>query len=300
MNDSKDKKLINGSLLFAVIALVVAFVLSVAVLFERIIAFMDSVPYATVAISRSADEDDPYSNPSGVLIERSENHSNNTISAFNIKKDEITWSTDTSVEIFRSYYKDGANQIDVLSARGDNVLAPGTDNRFVLRVMNDKNIKVDYTVTAEAYYSHNDKQIPVIVRFSDSDGKYMLGSEMSWTPVMNLNTLKVSRSLSPACHEDYCLDWQWPFESGNDVYDTYLGNSAVNEDITLTVKFKILAKENTNPNTNGGKKNDGTNPRTGETFNLVVWSVIAVVTLAVLIVVIILFKRRRKKDEQNS
>ena len=79
--------------------------------------------------------------------------------------------------------------------------------------------------------------------FYDYTGKYIIGSETSWENVLNVSPERVNETgeLSVGNKMPYEFLWQWPYEHGDDAFDTMLGNLAVDEDLTLTVEINVLA-----------------------------------------------------------
>ena len=47
---------------------------------------------------------------------------------FEVSDEQTVWTTNTQVEIFRSYYENGEHIITVKSDDGDKLIAPGTEN----------------------------------------------------------------------------------------------------------------------------------------------------------------------------
>ena len=114
-------------------------------------------------------------------------------------------------------------------------------------------------------------------------GRYMIGSEEGFAPVMDMNGVKEHATLDPGNYAIYNLEWQWPFEVGDDAYDTYLGNLAaeLEEDVTLTIVIRTFATAV-----------DGSDiPETGDETNLTRLIVVAVAALVGIVIVIIKMKK---------
>ena len=302
MKTTIEKKLINKPLLFAVLSLFIAFVLSTVVLCERIITVFDPTPSAIVSIARNTAVKTTNTEQNGVTVESYGARTEDTVSAIKVTSGNMVWKTMTEVNIFKISYENGEKKITVIGGDSDEVIAPGTDNKFKFKIQNDADFNIDYLVTAEAFYSDSEKPIPINVRFSDEKGIYFLGTETGMLPVMELNKLNFKRTLSSRSYLNYFLEWEWPFESGNDEYDTFLGNEAVDEDVTLTIVLSVLASQNTNPNINEGNKfEDISRPITGETFNIIVWGTISLISFVILIIVIVyIYKRRWNEDGEKN
>ncbi len=160
---------------------------------------------------------------------------------FEARDTEQIWTSNTQVEIFRLSYENGEHNITVLSEDTDKVVAPGTANEYTFWLKNTGNVPLDYVVWTEAYFSHEENTIPISVKLGRYNGQYYVGSEDSWEEVDRLNDFKHQGQISVNSYDSYTLYWQWPFESGDDAYDTMLGNLAVEEDITLTVEIHTMA-----------------------------------------------------------
>lgn len=208
---------------------------------------------------------------------------------FRVYDDNTVWSSQTDVEIFRVSYKNGSGQVTVNSANGDKLLAPGTSNQYHFTLENTGNVDLKYTMTMEAYFSHNDTPIPVHARVVDYKGDYLLGSPEKSVDVLELNNVEKKGTLAAGYVAPYTLEWEWPFEV-DDQYDTMLGNLAVDEDITLTIVIRTTASYTPDP--------AGGIPKTGDTSNIQLAFTVMVTSGAALLV--ILFLPKRKQEEQNG
>ncbi|MDE5984393.1 MAG: LPXTG cell wall anchor domain-containing protein [Eubacterium sp.] len=217
-----------------------------------------------------------------------------SIPGFNISDNDQTWESSTEINIFKVSYQNGDKVVTALSQNGDKIIAPGIANDYSFVLNNTGNTAVDYTMSVEAYISDNITSIPVQVKLKDYTGRYLVGSENEWQSVLDLNNISDSASLAAGYHTTYTLGWQWPFES-NDEFDTQIGNLAEGEDITLTIAIKTIASADADDSadTNNGA---GQPPKTGDNFNILIWSVLAAASLFVMIL-LIFFKRREKEED---
>lgn len=203
--------------------------------------------------------------------------------------EEGVWTTETDIEIFKISYKNGENQITVNGQ--DKLIAPGTENTYSFKLENTGEVPVSYGMEMEAYISNNVDMIPVEAKVFDHKGRYLAGSETSWAPVLDINGVKDSGELAPEHYWDYTLQWQWPFE-GDDEYDTFLGNKAVDEDITLTIIIR------TNAEAEDTIIRDGGIPKTGDDSSMILWTVLLAV--AALALIACLFVRRKNEEEADE
>lgn len=206
------------------------------------------------------------------------------IPGFEVYDENTLWSTETDVEIFKISYINGEGVVTVNSEREDNLLAPGTQNEYKFWLKNTGNVTVSYTMAAEAYFSNNEYPIPVEVRIKDYDGNYLLGGTEAWDDVLRLNEVTDTASLGPNSYANYTLEWQWPFEL-DDEYDTFLGNLAVEEDLTLTIVIRTIATAEY--------------VKTGDQTNVNLWVIVMLIALSALIVLLVVYKKRRKIIEEE-
>ncbi len=195
-------------------------------------------------------------------------------SAFVVYDDAVTWTTDTSVEIFHLSYDNESGSISVTSENQDAVFAPGTSNSYTFYLKNTGGTSLDYTMWMESSVSNETYAIPIQVRVVSSDGTWILGDEDTWVDSSALNTVFDEERLASGRYDWYTLEWQWAFASGDDEYDTFLGNLAMEEDVSLTVVIHTLAviseettNDTENETSNESAKNTAicsTSPKTGD------------------------------------
>lgn len=164
---------------------------------------------------------------------------------FEAYDEKTIWSTKTKVDIFSTSYQNNQNVVTVENRENDKLIAPGTKDSYTFWLKNTGGIPIDYTLEFEAIFSPENVKIPVKAKIKSHDGDWMLGEDEKWADVLNLNTVKDRATLDVNQSVKYTLDWQWPFERDNDSYDTYLGNRAVDEDLSLTIIIKTVAEANT-------------------------------------------------------
>ena len=306
MNEYSHLRRQKRSMLFPVVALALCVVLSASVLFSRLIGYSESQRQLFVPLTESngVTKVDSFQRVSAqapsvqLLSQRSEavivpldnEDTNPTVKpvnpGFQVEDENTVWEGKTDVEIFRLSYENGEGQITVNSGRGDKVIAPGTENEYRFTLQNTGDVNLDYTLEMEAYFSDGEKMIPVEARVVDYTGKYLVGSADSYADVLELNEVSEKGSISAGYIAPYTLQWQWPFE-GDDAYDTWLGNMAMEEDITLTIVIRTTAEY-------GGE--GGQPPQTGDNGTVMVAAVVMVGSFAGLLVVLLLPKRKREEN----
>lgn len=222
----------------------------------------------------------------------------NAAPGFEVTDDDQTWTTETQVEIFKLSYENGEAIITVASSDGDKLIAPGTENNYTFKLKNTGNVALDYTVDVDAYVTPGDILLPVTARINRYDGEWVVGGD-GYVDIPTLDTAYDSGVLGAGKYTYYTLDWQWPFESGNDEYDTLLGNiAAEGEDITLTIVIKTTAEADYTETGSPGI----TPPQTGDISHETMWFVLggSSAVLFVITIVVQLGDKRRKRAEANT
>ena len=214
---------------------------------------------------------------------------------FTASDDNTVWEGQTEVDIFKISYNGTNGEITVRSQDGKKVLAPGTSNLYRFALHNTGNVSLDYTMSMEAYFSNEEYAIPVIVRVTDWQGNYLAGSAESKDDVLALNDVAQAGVIAAGNIYAYTLEWEWPFESGDDAYDTMLGNLAVDQDITLTIVINTTAEGSTDPDQPGG-----TPPQTGDTTMVALLATLMVASMAGIMVILLLRSKKDKKENETA
>ncbi|MBR5248160.1 MAG: sortase B protein-sorting domain-containing protein, partial [Lachnospiraceae bacterium] len=203
------------------------------------------------------------------------------------------WTTNTQVEIFRISHENDDHEVTVSSDNGDKIIAPGTRNSYTFKLKNTGNVPMDYTVSIDAYFTPGDVAMPITGRLSRHDGKWIVGDQEEYAEVATLNGAQDSATLSQGRYCYYVLEWEWPYESGNDNWDTWLGDLAVSQDLTFTIVINTTATESTNPSADIGMI-----PKTGDDSMVALWVILAAGSL--LIIIILMFLKTREGKTQGS
>lgn len=285
---------------------------SLAVLFTRLRSFNEKGFENIIALTRTGSETNmtvsmanaPAQSPASQTVTTSSSESSSQTQSANpsfITYDEnIVWSTQTDVEIFKMTYDNVSGEITVKPNSGtDKLLAPGTTNDYTFTLENNGDVPLDYTMSMQAWFG-SEYVIPVKAKVSDYNGKYLLGSANKSEDVLKLNTVGDSGVLGAGRCAVYTLDWEWVFEQGIDEYDTMLGNLAVDDDITLTIRILTTAKYDDDP----GSEDEGLpnpepdNPTTGQIMRTGIAALILVGIM--LISAVSLFVNKQGDDEEKD
>ena len=205
---------------------------------------------------------------------------------------ETEWTNSSEVEIFRISYANGEGKITVNSNGTDKVIAPGTSNNYTFKLKNTGNVSKSYKMVVEMWFEPAGIVIPVEVRINRYDRTWILGERDTFVSASEVDTVEDNGILSAGNYTYYTLEWQWPFESGNDELDTLLGNMATEEDITFSIAINVVAEATEDPEEEGGIHPG----QTGDDWNNTLWITLAVCSFIVLILPLF----RRKKDEESE
>jgi len=201
------------------------------------------------------------------------------------------WTTDTEVEIFHIEYLNGVDST-VHTSNGDKLIAPGTENTYVFKLKNTGEVPIDYTVKVEAYIEPANIFLPIEGRMRCYDGNWMVGSAYDYEDILMLDGATDSASLGVNKYAYYELEWRWPFESGRDEYDTWLGNEAILKDITLTIRIQTIAT--------GDAISVGNVAATGDDSKPLLYLALAGGALILIFLLILLGRKKEEKEEQKQ
>lgn len=295
MNKYSSLRKKNSSTALAAVSLALCVVLSASLLFSRLMTFVpaDRQHYIPLTVGNGVTtvvttrQDSLRSGPRQPVVLAASPFL--TQSWFQVYDENTVWKGETDIEIFRASYKNGQGEVTVKSMDGDKLLAPGTENTYSFTLENTGSEPLQYEMSMEAYFSDGEKVIPVVARVCDLSGRYLCGSEEEYADVLELNNVSDSGTLRAGYVQPYTLQWEWPFE-GDDAYDTWLGNLAGEEDITLTIVINTLASYT--------PVDDGGIPKTGDTSGIGL-SLSAMVISFTGLLILLLIPRRRREEENG-
>lgn len=274
-NESKDKK--NSIIKILLILLIILFLLSLLILVIRIGNFL---PNGTDII----------------FIEPKD-------AEFIGEDDKTVWNGETKIEIFTINSVNGEGKMTVSSGTGDNVIAPGMDGYYKFSFKNLGNIAIDYSCNIIASFKgHNidfdNSVIPFKIRLKDYQNNYVIGDKNTWESIDKLVNYQDVKTIGKNCYVYYELEWAWPFESGNDEFDTLLGNMSSESKIEFTIDISVNAVQSNKLNAEGGLKYNNKDPRTGG--NIVPLPYIMLNFLILIILIILIIFKRKNKENKNT
>lgn len=164
---------------------------------------------------------------------------------------EIEAGDNGEFQVFSMEYENDDGMITVSGMDGNRVVAPGTSGEALFRLKNVDDVTIDYTLEPKVVYT-SEFTLPILMRLIRPDGTYMAGDEETWIKAEEMNDIVADADTIP--EEEgvaYVLQWKWDFESGDDDYDTLLGNEKW-ADVGIKVSFLATASANTSVEENGG------------------------------------------------
>lgn len=218
--------------------------------------------------------------------------------SFTAYDDKTVWQAETDVDIFRLTYDNESGEVTVggASDNSDDLIAPGTSGAYRFYLENTGDVPLHYTMNMEAWISGTDLNIPVKASVVSHEGEYLLGNRDEKAEVLALNTVEDSGALGVDKLSAYTLEWEWPFEQGDDTYDTMLGNLAVDNNLALTIRINTTATYNDNPEDEDAGLD---NPQTGDRIPM---QLLVCVIVLMLILMLASFQTgyHRKNEETNE
>lgn len=212
-----------------------------------------------------------------------------------VSDDQAYWATRTQLDIFRISYEDGQHKITVLSSDGTKVIAPGTSNSYTFKLKNNGVVPMDYRLALDAYVTPGDVSIPILARLRRHDSHWVLGDAEHGEGIPALDATGDSATLGIGKFVCYTLDWRWPFESGDDAYDTFLGNIPKDEPVTFTIVISTSARASYTSDCDIGILAPHTNY-----FHLGFWLTLSAAALLTLVILVLVDKRRHLWNRQKA
>ena len=195
-------------------------------------------------------------------------------------------SMDETLNVFAMEYQNDSGEVTIKGQDGEKVVAPGCDVEYTLRLRNTDKVALDYSFTPDIKYT-SIFELPIVVRLIDPDDNYIIGDETTWVPLEEIGNAECSGTLMQNETAEYVFQWKWPFESGDDKYDSFLGSANLDGDIGVDLSFGLHAEANTTVDANGGFFSS----HQGRISTTVIIAILLAIAIALLLVYII-----RKRD----
>lgn len=145
----------------------------------------------------------------------------------------ITGTTASAEEISPNSYSEengGWFETVPINIFGENV-APGTSGEHEFSVRNTS----DYELKYELVFYGDNAEIPLRYRIRNGE-EYLLGDENTWLDATTIENAKRSYGAVEVKGKlDLVIEWEWPYESGNDELDTAVGINGL--DVTYYISL---------------------------------------------------------------
>ena len=204
--------------------------------------------------------------------------------------DSPAWTTQTKINIFE--HNDPHVQGDGTGS-ADHVIAPGTSNIYSFSLKNDKAQAVKYRLEVTGD-NDTEMKIPVKVRLLDTAKD---NSEVAYSDINGL-WLKEDGSMGANAEHVYQIDWKWDFEGNSDEYDTLLGDTAVDRELSCHLNINVVAELDPAADTSkpaSTPDEPGEPAKTGDASSALV-IVLSAAVLASAAVVMAFFKKKKHSD----
>lgn len=196
---------------------------------------------------------------------------------------------DEELDVFSVTYYDALGEVVVQGSDGEKVVAPGTSVDYTVRLRNTDKTAIDYDLVPQVAFASAHK-IPIKVRLLDSEDNYLAGDAKTWINIEELNGISHVGTLAKGESVEMLFQWMWPFESGDDEYDTFLGDTVIEENIGVSVSFSVHSEANTDMNANGGFFGSGAHDNLG----LLLFLVLLLAAIVLLIIYKLIHKHKKK------
>ena len=205
----------------------------------------------------------------------------------------VNTNLEAEIDIFSVSFLGSSGEVTVQSADGDKVVAPGTDTEYTIRLRNTDSVALDYDMIPHVTFSFA-HTLPIQVRMLDPEDNYIVGDAKTWVALDALNGMSAQGTLAKHEAVEYTFQWRWPFEWGDDQYDTMLGDTAYEEEVSVEVAFSVVAEANTTLEDNGGFVGSG--------LHWDLWLLILAILLLIAVILLLVYRviRRRAEREEDG
>ena len=119
----------------------------------------------------------------------------------------------------------------------DETIHPGSEGKFDYEIINPHGKAMSYTMDVDQYYN-NEIIEDFPMRYKLKMNNQYLATLDNWVESHSLEF--ESLVIEPDSTTGFTLEWSWPFESGNDEYDTLLGidNGEYHIVVSITAQFE--------------------------------------------------------------
>jgi len=191
-------------------------------------------------------------------------------------------SMDETLDVFAVEYENESGEVTIKGADGKKVIAPGSRVEYTLRLRNTDKVALDYAFTPELKHTTR-YDLPIMIRLLDPNDEYVIGSETEWVMLQDVKSVECTGTLMENETVEYIFQWQWPYEWGEDEYDTYLASIRSEDNLGVSFSFGIHSEANTEIKANGGFFSS----HAGRMTVIVIIAILLAVAIALLLIYII-------------
>lgn len=213
-------------------------------------------------------------------------------------EDEIQkWETKTKVDIFKTSYVDGENNMFVVSSTDEKVFAPGTTTNYKFTMLNQSDTAIIYDTSINFVLKINNEvtsldNLPFMVRLSCDNGEYIIGDENKLENICIVKGVKHPGILGSNSFSNYNLEISWPYEGNNDLIDTWLGDKSNENGVTLTLEINANAEESDISSLVGGTKLEVDDNNSKQDSS---WIILLIINIIILIFFYIIWLSNHKR-----
>ena len=166
---------------------------------------------------------------------------------------EQVWSGTTEINLFDCSYINTQENESVRSEDQQKVIAPGTQNQYLFRVTNQGTQPIRYQIWYETEEKTSGMYLPIeseMERLSVDEAGTGIKKEAADSKIET--DRKTELLLQPETSDQYQFQWKWLYERDDDLYDTRLGNLAVDQELKYVVKIHVRAELDSQEQLQGG------------------------------------------------
>ena len=191
-------------------------------------------------------------------------------------------SMDETLDVFAVEYENESGEVTIKGADGKKVIAPGSRVEYTLRLRNTDKVALDYAFTPDLKHTTR-YDLPIMIRLLDPNDEYVIGSETEWVMLQDVKAVECTGTLMKNETAEYIFQWQWPYEWGEDEYDTYLASIRSEDNLGVSFSFGIHSEANTEIKANGSFFSS----HAGRITVIVIIAILLAVAIALLLIYII-------------
>lgn len=166
---------------------------------------------------------------------------------------EQVWSGTTEINLFGCSYINDQEKESVRSENQQKVIAPGTQDQYLFRVTNQGTQPIRYQIWYETEEKASGMYLPIeseMERLSVDEAGTGIEQEAEDSKIET--DRKRELLLQPETSDQYRFQWKWLYERDDDLYDTRLGNLAVEQELKYIVKIHVRAELDSQEQLQGG------------------------------------------------